>query len=264
VAVHLAASVVPRLEAAAVLVVGAGEMAELAVEALRKRGVASISVINRSVGQARDLARRWGAEARPFEALAEELARADVVISSTSAPHAVFHPDLVAAAMTHRPRRSLVMIDIAVPRDVDEAVASIDRVHVYDLDDLQSHLTQSVQERAGEVPRVEAIVEEEVAAFEVWLRGLAVRPLLRDLRRRAELIRRREVERSLRRMGARGDEVREQVEALTRALVNKLLHAPTARLKESALDGEGPRTALAVRELFHLTASPEAEEESDA
>lgn len=151
VAVQLIASRVNPLPRARVLVVGAGEMAELAVEALRKRGVTGITVVNRSVSRAQQLAGRWGAEARAFEDLGKELVNADVVISSTGAPHTIFRADFVGEAMRRRPERPLIMMDIAVPRDIDPAVGSIKRVHVYDIDYLRHHLSQSVDERRAEV-----------------------------------------------------------------------------------------------------------------
>ncbi len=252
VAVHLVASQVPDLAYAQVLVLGSGEMAELAVEALRKRSVHNITVVNRSVARAEELAGRWGASARPYEALAEEISRADVVISSTGAPHAVIHRDMVVDAMARRPGRPLVMIDTAVPRDIDEDVANLPNVRVYDLDQLNAHVNRSVEQRQAQVPAAEAIVGEEIEVFEVWLRSLAVRPLVRELRQQAELARQAEVEKTLRRMNGRGGVTAEEIEALTRALVNRLLDSPTRVLKAKSDSGEGSRFALAARELFDL------------
>ena len=257
VAVHLVASVVHRLEAAHVVVIGAGEMAELAVEALRKRSVRRITVVNRSVANGQELARRWQADVRPFEALAEALGQADVVISSTGAPHTVIHPEMVAAAMADRPDRPLVIVDVAVPRDVEADVDDLPGVHVYDLDRLNAHVSRSVDERRAQVPAVEAILEKEIDAFRAWLKGLAVRPLIRALRQQAEAIRRAEVERTLRRFNGVGVEAQAELDALTRALVNKLLHAPTRCLAEKSAAGEGAQYALTARELFDLVSASE-------
>jgi len=252
VAVHLIASIVPDLRAARVAVVGAGEMAELAVEALRKRFVQTITLVNRSVANAQELACRWQAEPRPFEALPEILRQADVVVSSTGAPHAVIHFETVRAAMADRPGRPLVIVDLAVPRDVEASVDELAGVYVYDLDRLHAHLRQSVDERRDQVPAVERILEEEIQAFAGWLKSLAVRPLVRALRHRAEAIRRTEVERTLRRADGRWAPQREELDALTRALVNKLLHAPTRLLIEKSREADGVQYALAARALFDL------------
>ncbi|HET7012224.1 MAG TPA: glutamyl-tRNA reductase [Anaerolineales bacterium] len=252
VAVHLVASIVPELKAAHVAVIGAGEMAELAVEALRKRSVRMITLVNRSLANGQELARRWQAQVRPFGALPETLGQADVVISSTGAPHAVIHLETVQEAMAARPGRPLVIVDLAVPRDVESSVDELPEVHVYDLDRLHAHLSQSVDERRAQVPAVERILEEEIQAFAGWLRSLAVRPLIRALRQQAEAIRRSEVERTLRRANGRSAHHREELDALTRALVNKLLHAPTSLLIEKSQDAEGAQFALAARLLFDL------------
>jgi glutamyl-tRNA reductase len=252
VAVHLIASIVSPLSDASVLVVGAGEMAELAVEALRKRGVSRITVVNRSVSRARELADRWGAEARAFEDLGVELAKADVVISSTGAPHTIFQEQIVREGMVGRPDRPLIMMDIAVPRDVDPAVRLLDHVHLYDIDELQHHFSQSLEERQAEVPRVQAILDEELGGFWDWHRQLEIRPVIKAMHQRAEAIRCRELDVTLRRLPNLDREAGEQIEALTRALVKKLLHDPTMCLKEQSLNGQAAHYALYARELFGL------------
>lgn len=260
VAVHLVSGVVQQLGTAQVLVIGAGEMAELAVEALRKRNVRRITVVNRSIAHGQELGRRWEAAVRPFEALPQELALADVVVSSTGAPHVVIHTEMVEQAMAARPGRPLVMVDLAVPRDVDQAAGCVPGVRIFDLDQLQHHLTHSIDHRRAHIPAVEAILSREVDVFDEWLGGLEVRPLIRDLRQQAEAIRRAEVERTLRRMNGSGPQVREELEALTRALVNKLLHAPTRCLKEKSKSGLGEPYALTARELFDLSTASDAPE----
>lgn len=252
VAVHLIASVVRPLNEAHVLVVGAGEMAEMSVEALRKRGVRDITVVNRTVSRARELADRWHAEARGFEHLEEELAKSDVVISSTSAIHTIFHRDNVNKAMEHRPRRPLIMMDIAVPRDIDEAVRDLELVYLYDIDQLQDHLTHSVGERKAEVPNVEAILVEELRDFEDWHQRLAIRPVIKAIHQQAEEIRSQQVEKALRRLSNLNVDAQEQIENLTKALVKKLLHEPTSCLKEQSRNGQAAQYALYARELFGL------------
>lgn len=264
VAVHLVASVVKRLDRSNVLVVGAGETAELAVEALRKRGVQEITVVNRSVDRARALADRWGAQAKSFETLGEHLSQADVVICSTGAPHTLFDQELVGRAMAGRSRRSMVMVDLAVPRDIDEDVRELEGVYVYDIDQLQERQTQSVTERESEIPHVEAILDDELRAFARWRRCLAIRPVIKALHQQAEAVRRQEVSKTLRKMSNLTEEAEQQIDALTRALVKKLLHQPTSCLKEQSLNGQAAKYALFAREFFGLETSSEDAEGHEA
>ncbi len=252
VAVRMAAAVVGDLISAQVLILGAGEMAELAVEALRARGASCLTVVNRTHARAAELARRWGAQAFPFEQLADALSAADIVLTSTSAPHYVVTPDAVRAAMTRRAERPLLFIDIAVPRNVDPEARYLPNVHYYDIDDLETYLTGALAERKQELPRIEVIVAEETEAFLAWLKGLEITPLIADLRAKADTIRRAEVERTLRRLPHIGEIERQQIETLTEALVNKLLHDPTVRLKAEAGNGHAAAYAAALRYLFAL------------
>ncbi len=263
VAVHLAANLVPDLLHAHILVVGAGEMAELSVEALRKRKVKRITVINRTVTRAQALAIRWSAEAKPFEALQQALAEADIVICSTGAPHAIIRRGLVERAMAQRPLQPLILMDIAVPRDVENDVDELDQVTVYDLDQLQEHLSQSVEEREAEVPRVEAILEEEMEAFTEWYAGLSIRPVIKAMRQQAEEIRGRVLARTLRRLSDLSPESQQELEALTRVLVKKLLHQPTMALKEQSKNGQAAKYAMIARELFGI-APPEVDASEQA
>ena len=252
VAVHLIASQVRQLESSRVLVIGAGEMAELAVEALRKRTVGGITVINRTAERAAALASRWEARSRSFEALEDELERADVVICSTAAPHPILHEATVRSAMARRPGRPLIVMDIAFPRDVEEAVGQIPGVHLYDIDKLDQGASRSVDERISQVPQVENIIAEEMQRFQDWLTTLEVRPVILAMREQAEAIRQREVRRARRRLDELGVDGAEEIESLTKSLVNKLLHEPTVRLKQHSQNGQGARYSLLIRELFGL------------
>lgn len=252
VAVRLAEQVVGDLQPRRVLVIGAGEMSELAVEALRVRGVRQVTVVNRTRQRAARLAERWGGQAFGFEQLAEVMQPADIVIASTGAPHTLIDPPLVQAVMSSRPAQPMVIIDIAVPRDVNPAVKGTPGVHVFDMDDLQSHLEGSIADRQHEIPHVEAIVDQEVAAFEAWLRGVEVMPVIADLRQKAEEIRQRELERALRHLPDLDPQAREHIQHLSRALVNKLLHEPTLRLRAEANNGHAAEYAATVRDLFGL------------
>jgi glutamyl-tRNA reductase len=235
-----------------VLVVGAGEMSELAVRALMDRGARGLLVANRTYNRAVQLARQWDGEAMTFERLGEGLARADIVISATDAPHTLLHRPDVEAATQVRQGRPLFIIDIAVPRDVDEEVGELSGVHLYNIDDLQTQVESNVAERRAEVPRVEGIVEEELAQFVAWLASLEVVPTIRQLRGHADAIRRAEVERALNRLDDLSDEEREVVLALSTRLVNKLLHDPITHLKAEAADGNGVVYTQAMRHLFGL------------
>ena len=252
VAVHLIASQVRQLEDSQVLVIGAGEMAELAVEALRKRTVGGITVINRTVERAAALANRWSARSRSFEALEQELELADVVICSTAAPHPILNEGTVRSAMAHRPARPLIVMDIAFPRDVEESVSHIPGVHLYDLDKLEQGASRTAEERRSQVPQVEGIIAEEMRRFQEWLTTLEVRPVILAMREQAEAIRQREIDRTLKRLDKLGVDGTQEIESLTKSLVNKLLHEPTVRLKEHSQNGQGARYALLIRELFGL------------
>ncbi|MGE5221800.1 MAG: glutamyl-tRNA reductase [Omnitrophica WOR_2 bacterium] len=234
VAIRLAAKVFPRLESARIAVLGAGEMAELVVEALRKRGASQIQVINRTLERARGLAGRWEAQAATFENLPEVLQTADILIASTGAPHTLVHPDLVAQVMEKRPNRPLVMIDIAVPRDIDAEVGKIPGVRVYDMDALQNHLEQSLAARQREVPGAETILKDELDSFMGYVESLDALSVIKWLRQQAEGIRQAELEKTLRRMPDLSDAERRRIEAMSEALVKKILHAPIKRLRMEA------------------------------
>jgi glutamyl-tRNA reductase len=248
----MAEKVVGPLAARQVLVVGAGEMAESAVEALRSRGASQITVVNRTPTRGVQLAERWGACTLAFEQLGEALAAADIALTSTGASQFVITPDLVRAAHAARPARPLVLIDIAVPRDVDPDVRRLPNTHYYDIDDIEADLNDGLAERQQEVPRVEDIVAEETRAFLAWFGTLEIAPLIGDLRAKAEAIRRAEVEKTLRRLPQLGEAERRQIETMTEALVNKLLHDPTLRLKAEASQGQAGEHAAAARYLFAL------------
>lgn len=252
VAVKLAEAMVGDLASRCVLVVGAGNMGDLAVEAFRKRGVSQITVVNRTRDRAALLAERWGARVSAFEQFTEALAEADIVLTSTGAPHIILTADLARAALAPRPHRPLVCIDIAVPRDIDPEVGRLPNVYCYDVDDLEAYLIGALAERQQEIPHVEAILAEETEAFEGWLRGLEIVPLIADLRAKAESIRRAALKKTLRRLPNLNEEERHRIEMMTEALVNKLLHDPTRRLRAEANNGQVAQYAVAVRNLFAL------------
>lgn len=252
VAAQLAESVVHDLKAAQVVVLGAGEMAELAVEALRKRQATHLTVINRTHERAAQLADRWQARALTFEQLLPALLEADVVITSTGAPHILIKPPLVQDVMAQRPDRPLIFIDIAVPRDVDPDVNRLPNVRCYDIDQLEARVNGSLAERQQAVPHVEAIVADETENFMTWLHGLDIAPVIAGLRAKADAIRRAEVDKTLRHLKDLSDADKRRIEALSEALVSKLLHDPTLRLKAEANNGHAAEYAAAIRHLFAL------------
>ena len=250
VAVELVGKIFGDLRDRAVLLVGAGKMGALSAKALRDLGADRILVTNRSPEKARALALEIGATAEPWEGLTSLLALADVVIVSTGAPTYVITQDLAAHVMKARRGRSMCLIDLAVPRNVDPACGQLDNVYAYDIDDLQKVVVQTHAARAEEALRAEAIVEAEVLAFAQERETRAALPVLAELRRRAEQIARVEADRTLSHLGAKlDDKGRKSVEAMAQAIVNKLLHGPTARLKEAAASGDSDLPGAAA-ELF--------------
>jgi glutamyl-tRNA reductase len=253
-AVALASKVVGELEGRDLAVVGAGDTARLAAVHFAERRPARLRVVNRTLERALALAADVGAEAWPLERAAEVLADADVVALATRAPHAVVRAADVAAALRRRPHRPLVLLDLAVPRDVEPEAGSVENVFLYPVDALQGLVDQSLARRRREVPRAEAIAGEECGRFLAWWRGLAATPVLRELREHFERVRSEELARSRRHFPP---EEQERLDRLTQSLVNKLLHLPTTRLKSlDPRSREGAQRLDAVRELFALGAEP--------
>ncbi|NUQ86394.1 MAG: glutamyl-tRNA reductase [Anaerolineales bacterium] len=251
-AASLAERVVHPIAEAQVVILGAGEMAELAVEALRKRGAQKILVVNRTLERARALANRWDAQAATFERLTEALLSADILIASTGAPHLLLTEDMLRQAMTSRPHRPLALIDIAVPRDIDPAAADVPNVKLYDIDHLHAQLEDSLSERLAEAPKVRALLEEELAEFARYLHSLDMLPIIAEIRQRAEAIRQAELEKTLRRLPNLTEGERARIEAMTQALVKQILHAPTQRLRAEAPCPHAPEYATVARTLFDL------------
>ncbi|MBE7471597.1 MAG: glutamyl-tRNA reductase [Anaerolineae bacterium] len=251
VAAALANQLLGDLSERQVLLIGAGEMGAIAVRALQRRGVSKIVVANRTYKNAEQLAKAWGGQAITFQQLPEALIAADIVISSTGAPHTVLNRELLEPAMAVRPNRPLFMIDIAVPRDIDPNVTEIRHVHLCDIDDLQGQAEDNVRERAQEIPRVEAIVTNELAGFLDWLASLDVVSTITDLRRQIEAVRQRELERLFNRLDLNEHE-RELIATMSYRLVNKILHEPTLRLKQEAANGNGAIYISTMRQLFLL------------
>jgi len=252
-AASLSERAVRKISETEIVILGAGEMAELAVEALRKRGAQKILVVNRTLERARELVQRWGAQATTFENIHAALESADILISSTGAPHTLISMQMVNEVMQHRMDRPLVLIDIAVPRDIDPNVVNIPHVTLFDIDGLNAKLEHSLSERMAEVPRVKSILEEELELFDEYRRSLDMLPLIADIRQNAEAIRQTELEKTLRRLPDLTEAERSHIEAMTQALVKKLLHAPTNHLRAEATTPRASEFAEIARTLFNIS-----------
>jgi glutamyl-tRNA reductase len=230
-AVALVRQALGDLRRKCVLIVGAGDAARLTAQALTSAGTGRILVSTRTFERARDIASELGALAYPFEEMPSLLREADIVISSTSAPEHVISRRDIEAALDGRGQRPLVLVDIAVPRDIDPAVAGLHGVSLFDIDDLQAQAEENLEARLNEVAAVEVVVEQEVERFRDWLDTRDVIPTIARLEARAENARRREVERTLARMPGLTTQDRKRLEAMTRAIVRRILHEPVTRLK---------------------------------
>jgi glutamyl-tRNA reductase len=242
-AAALAQQVFGELGGCKVFLVGAGEVSELAARALTARGATIAAVTSRT----QESAEAFGARAVPFDALGRELQQADVVVSSTSSPD----PVLAREQIPERKGRPLFVIDLAVPRDVEPAVAELEDCYLYDIDDLQAVVRESLSGRRREAERAEAIVEQEARCFRDWQASLHVVPAIASLRERAERIRSGELAKAEGRLEGLSESERRTVESLTTQIVNKLLHVPIVRLKEAAAT-EGTGYVEVARHLFGL------------
>jgi len=240
------------LDGRRILVVGAGEMGEGMAVALAGSGAAEVLVANRTPARAEALAARIGGRAVPFDQLGPALADVDVLLTSTGASEPLLTVDDLAPVLTVRGGRPLLVVDVAVPRDVEPAARALDGVVILDLDDLRAFARAGLEDRRREVARVHGIIDEEVAAYLGDAVARQAAPTISALRSRAELIRTAEVERFRARLEGLDDRQREAVEALTRGIVAKLLHEPTVRLKDAAGTPRGERLGDSIRSLFDL------------
>ncbi|HEY4122838.1 MAG TPA: glutamyl-tRNA reductase [Byssovorax sp.] len=261
VAVDLARQIFGELDGRVALLVGAGEMAEAAAKLLVKAG-ARLIVVNRSPERAANLAREVGGDPRVWAELERSIVEADIVVSSTSSPGYVVTRELVKGARKARRGRSLFLIDIAVPRDVEPAVNELDNVYLYDVDDLSQIVAQSLDGRASEAARAAAIVDEEAKGFEAWTLEQSMTPVIVGLRARTRAVLAAEVERSLSgKLRHLGQLEREALGLLVDAATNKLLHAPVTRLRAAAAEDRATDLVEALRDLFDL---PERDAEARA
>jgi glutamyl-tRNA reductase len=256
IAVELARKIFGSLEGKAVLLLGAGEMAELAARLLMEGGAMPLYVANRTPERARDLAEALAGTAVAFGDVPAVMAQVDVVIACTAAPEPIVRLADARAAVHARRTRPLFLIDLGVPRNVESAVNDLDGVFCYDVDDLQQVVDANRRERQREAQRAEALVEREVGKFLARLRDVEVVPTIVSLRERLEAIRRGELDKALSRLPGASEETRQVLEALSQAIVNKVLHPPIEKLRDSSRAGHGRRWIEVVSEVFGLRRTP--------
>jgi len=251
-AVDLAHKIFGGLEERSILLVGAGETAELTARHLVSNGIRSIYVANRTFNRAEVLAREFGGEAVRYDRLVDYLEKVDILISSTSAPHPVVRYDDAARVIKKRRNRPLFLIDIAVPRDIEPKVNKIDNIFLYDIDDLQHVADAGLEERRVAAERAEQLIDEEVETFERRSRAEEIAPTIVALRDRLHGLRDAEVDRFESRLKDLPPDHRQAIEELTSSLINKVLHGPIRHLKRSASSPEGPDRVAWVRQVFGL------------
>jgi glutamyl-tRNA reductase len=251
-AVELAKKIFGTLGGKTALLVGAGEMAELAAKHLIRNGINRIIFTNRTYEHAVKLANDLYGEPVSFDLLGDTLSRADIIISSTGAPGYILCEDMISVALRRRKNRLLFIIDIAVPRDVDPVVGKIDNVYLYNIDNLQEVVDENMKNRMEEAEKAETIIEEEVDNFSKWFKSLEVVPTIVDLKDKVENIITGEMEKAGSWMKSLDDEERGNVETLIHSIINKILHDPVTGLKEESENGGANPYVAVIKRLFKL------------
>jgi glutamyl-tRNA reductase len=257
-AVQLSKKIFGSLAGRRAMVLGAGDVAELALDCLRREGVRVSIVANRTHERARIIAEEHGATAMHYEECWKQLHTVDLVVCSTASPHTIVGVEHVEPAMALRGDRPLCILDIALPRDVDAQVGELENVFLYDLDDLKAAAAATLDRRLEDVPAAEAIIAGEVEKYWEWLAGLEAVPVVADFRSRMDRVRADELASALKRLGDLSPQQAEAVEHFSRSLMNKFLHEPSVRLRAAAANGRGLGVVDAARYLFAL----EREEQS--
>ena len=235
-AVELARKISDDLPEKSFMLLGAGEMAELAAKHMMNNGVINIVIANRTYETGCNLAKEFNGRAIKFDAYLDELAHMDILICSTGAPKYVLMKDQMQKVMKERKNRPMFLIDISVPRNIDPAINDLDNVYLYDVDDLKGVVDTNILERQKEAKKAEEIIEEEIETFKKWLSSLDSVPVVIALREKAEAIKKEEVEKLLNRLPEIGDKEKKAIEGLASSIVNKLIHAPTVALREDSED----------------------------
>ncbi len=264
VAVDLAKKIFGSLNGKTVMLVGAGKMCELAARHLLAHGAGSIFVYNRTLERAQNLARKFNGQALPWDQLYDSADKADIIITSTGAPVAIFRREHGEKFLARRKNRPMFFIDIAVPRDVDPEVNKLDGAFVYDIDDLQQVVATHVADRHREAQRAEEIIEDEVERFLARMQTLDVVPTIVSLQEHLETIRQAEIDRVRGRLGPLSPEQELAIEAMSRGIINKIMHTPITALKSAAREEQGTTVIDVVRRLFNLQHKQEKEEKEKA
>ena len=251
-AIELGKKIFGNLENKQVMLIGAGEMAELAVDHLIRNRVAAITVANRTFAKGVELAERFHGKAIKFEEIIHSIANVDIVISSTGAPEYVLRKRQIKDAMKNRRNRRLFFIDIAVPRDIDPDINRINNAYVYDIDDLKGIVDENIDDRNREAIKAQRIIDEAVIGFRKWVDALGVVPTIVSLRGKVESMAKQELEKTLGTLDHLSESDRQAIERMTGALVNKILHEPTSYLKKDGCRGNKSVTVDLTRKLFNL------------
>ncbi len=251
-AVELARKIFDSLENKTVMLIGAGEMCELAAKHFVNNGVTKVLVTNRTFSRAEKLAEEFNGTAVSFDNFREQLHRVDIVLSSTGSPDYVLQAKKLKDVCKERRYKPMFLIDIAVPRDIDPTANKLDGIYLYDVDDLQGVVQANVKERQKEATKAELIINGEVDTFQKWLNSLEVKPTIVALRQQLEQVRHTELEKTLSNMNGLSNKELKSVEAMSHAIINKILHHPTQILKQTNSGDDGSLYIDAVRTLFNL------------
>ena len=252
-AILLAKRIFASLEDRTALVIGAGDTGRLTVKCLSKEGLKNIYVASRNIERAEKLAEEFNGNVIPYDKIYEHLWKADIVISSTSAPHLVLPHKTVQHAITRRRNAPMFLIDLAMPRDIDPTVNRIENVYLYDLDDLEETVAKENKERETAIAKVKQFIEEELVSFFTWYHSLGAVPIIKALREQVEEIRQVETGKFLLKFPHLSLKERAALEALTKGIINKVVHRPLVQLKEYANEPEGWKHIETVKALFGLT-----------
>ena len=251
-AVELAQKIFDDLDNRTVMLVGTGEMAELAAKHLISYGVKTIYVTSRTYERAANLARALNGSALDFEAFKNELHRADIVITSTSAPNFIIKKEIVEKAIHERKNKPIFFIDIAVPRDIEPDVNDLENVYLYDIDDLHVVVSANIKEREKEVENAMNFISQEVTKFNNWVGALDAVPTIVEIRKKAENIRKQEIEKTLKKISHLSEDEKQLLRQMSSSMINKILHKPTIKLKQKTQSEDGHVYLKAIRHLFHL------------
>ncbi|MCA9482313.1 MAG: glutamyl-tRNA reductase [Nitrospina sp.] len=251
-AVELARKIFDDLEHHTVMLVGTGEMAELAAKHLISYGAKTVYITSRTYERAANLAKTLNGCALDFQNFREELHKADIIISSTAAPKFIIEKAMVEEAIHQRRNKPMFFIDIAVPRDIEPEVNDLENVYLYDIDDLQGVVNANIKEREREAEVAVEIIQAEVEKFNSWVVSLDAVPTIVEIRKRAEAAAMEEAEKTLKRLPHLTQEDHDAIQTMIQSIINKILHKPTVNLKKKTQSNEGHTYLKAIRELFHL------------